>query len=82
MRAGTPLNRGRSATVAVWAQDDLAETQMLKWALLFLALAIAAALAPTAGLNGAEQSAAKVLCFASLALFVVMVGLGGASRRI
>ena len=55
---------------------------MLKWALLFLALAIVAAVAPTAGLNGAAQSAAKVLCFASLALFVVIVGLGGASRRI
>ena len=55
---------------------------MLKWALLFLALAIAAALAPMAGLNSTVQSAAKALCFASLALFVVTVALGGTSRRI
>ncbi len=55
---------------------------MLKWALLCFVLAIAAALAPAAGLDGSAQSAAKVLCFAALALFVVFVGLGGTSRRI
>lgn len=55
---------------------------MLKWALLCFVLAIAAAMAPGVGLDGADQSAAKVLCFASLALFVVFVGLGGTSRRI
>ena len=49
---------------------------MLKWALLFLVMAIAAALAPTAGLDAPAQGAAKVLCFAALALFVVFVGLG------
>ena len=50
---------------------------MLKWALLCLLTAIVAALAPAAGLAAPAQSAAKVLCFASLALFVVFVGLGG-----
>jgi uncharacterized membrane protein YtjA (UPF0391 family) len=54
---------------------------MLKWALLFLAMAIAAALAPLSGLDGPAQGAAKVLCFAALALFVVFVGVSGASRR-
>ena len=55
---------------------------MLKWAALFLALAIAAALTGGAGLNEATQGAAKVLCFAALALFVVFVGVGGISRRV
>ncbi len=54
---------------------------MLKWALLFLALAIAAALAGRTGLDGPFLAAAKVLCFAALALFVVFVGVGGAARR-
>ncbi len=54
---------------------------MLKWALLFLALAIAAALAPMTGLDGPAQGAAKVLCFAALALFVVFVGLGVTTSR-
>lgn len=49
---------------------------MLKWALLFLAMAIAAAFAPATGLDGLAQGSAKVLCFAALALFVVFVGLG------
>jgi uncharacterized membrane protein YtjA (UPF0391 family) len=55
---------------------------MLKWALLFLAMAIAAALAPMVGaLDGPAQGAAKVLCFAALALFVVFVGLGVTAPR-
>jgi uncharacterized membrane protein YtjA (UPF0391 family) len=55
---------------------------MLRWSLLFLVMAIAAALAPSAGLDGPATAAARVLCFAALALFVVFVGVGGASRRI
>ena len=54
---------------------------MLKWALLCLAMAIAAAFARSAGLDGPLLSAAKVLCFAALALFVVLVGVSGLSRR-
>lgn len=54
---------------------------MLKWALLFLVMAIAAALAPVTGLDGPAQGAAKVLCFAALALFVVFVGLGVTAPR-
>jgi uncharacterized membrane protein YtjA (UPF0391 family) len=54
---------------------------MLKWALLCLVVAIVAAFGQTAPLDSATQSAAKVLCFGSLALFVLLVGLGGRSRR-
>jgi len=55
---------------------------MLKWALFFLAMAIAAAFAGTAPLDAPTLGAAKVLCFAALALFVVFVGVGGATRRV
>jgi uncharacterized membrane protein YtjA (UPF0391 family) len=57
---------------------------MLKWALVFLALAVAvAAVAGSEGLDGAAMSAAKVLCFCALALFVVFVGLSaGIGRRV
>ena len=54
---------------------------MLKWALLCLAIAIAAAFAGSEGLNGPSLGAAKVLCFAALAGFVVLVGVSGVSRR-
>jgi uncharacterized membrane protein YtjA (UPF0391 family) len=54
---------------------------MWKWALLCLFVAVFTAFAQTAGLDTATQSVAKVLCFGSLALFVVFVGLGGISRR-
>jgi uncharacterized membrane protein YtjA (UPF0391 family) len=54
---------------------------MLKWALIFLIMAIAAAFGQTAPLDGATQAAAKVLCFGSLAMFVLFVGLGSHSRR-
>ena len=54
---------------------------MLKWALLCFLVAIAAAFAQAPGLDYPVQAAAKALCYVSLALFVVLVGLGGHSRR-
>lgn len=54
---------------------------MLKWALLCLLVAIAAAFGQTAPLDASTQGAAKVLCYGALALFVLFVGLGGHSRR-
>lgn len=54
---------------------------MLKWALLCLMVAVAAAFGQTALLDSSTQAAAKVLCYAALALFVVLVGVGGTSRR-
>ncbi len=54
---------------------------MLKWALLFLVMAVVAAFGQTAPTHSAAQEAAKVLCYGSLALFVLCVGLGGRSRR-
>jgi uncharacterized membrane protein YtjA (UPF0391 family) len=54
---------------------------MLKWALMFLAVALAAALAQVVGAEGAGLIAARVLCFVALAMFVLCVGFGGTSRR-
>ena len=54
---------------------------MLKWALLFLIMAIAAAFGQSAPLDSATQAAAKVLCFGCLAMFVLFIGLGSHSRR-
>jgi uncharacterized membrane protein YtjA (UPF0391 family) len=70
--------------VAVRAAVDLAEAQLLRWALVFLALAVAAAgTAGVTSLDGPAMEAAKVLCVCALALFVVFVGLGaGAGRRV
>jgi uncharacterized membrane protein YtjA (UPF0391 family) len=50
---------------------------MLKWALLCFLAAIAAAFGQTLFPDSAAQGAAKVLCYASLAMFVVLVALGG-----
>ena len=54
---------------------------MLKWALLFLAIALGAAGATAAGLDGPVMDLAKPLFCAALVLFVVFVGLAGISRR-
>ena len=54
---------------------------MLKWALMFLAVAVASALAQAVGATGAGLIAARVLLLVSLAMFVVCVGFGGMSRR-
>lgn len=55
---------------------------MLRWALVFLATAIAAAIAATVGLDGPAMGVAKAVCLSALVLFVVFVGVGGSSRRI
>jgi uncharacterized membrane protein YtjA (UPF0391 family) len=54
---------------------------MLKWAFVYLVIAVFAAFGQMAPLDSATQAAAKVLCFGCLALFVLFVGLGGYSRR-
>ncbi len=54
---------------------------MLKWALLCFLVAIAAAFGQATPLDASTQGVAKVLCYGSLALFVVLVGVGGTSRR-
>jgi hypothetical protein len=56
---------------------------MLKWALMFLAVAVASALAQVIGAQGVGLIAARVLCLGSLAMFVLCVGfgVGGTSRR-
>jgi uncharacterized membrane protein YtjA (UPF0391 family) len=55
---------------------------MLKWALLCFLMAVAAAFGQTALSDASTQGAAKVLCYVSLVLFVVFVGLVGTRRRI
>jgi uncharacterized membrane protein YtjA (UPF0391 family) len=56
---------------------------MLKWALLCFLVAIAAAFGQTVFPDSASQGAAKFVCYASLAMFVVLVGIsgGGHSHR-
>jgi uncharacterized membrane protein YtjA (UPF0391 family) len=54
---------------------------MLRWALLCFLVAVIAAFGQTALLDSTTQAAAKVLCYVSLVLFVVFVGLGGTRRR-
>jgi uncharacterized membrane protein YtjA (UPF0391 family) len=55
---------------------------MLKWALIFLIVAMGAVIAGSVGLDGPAMGLAKALCFSALILFVVLVGVGGASRRV
>jgi uncharacterized membrane protein YtjA (UPF0391 family) len=50
---------------------------MLKWAFLCFLVAIAAAFGQTVFVDSAAQGFAKILCYASLAMFVVLVGIGG-----
>jgi len=54
---------------------------MLKWALMFLAVAVASALAQVVGAEGIGLVAARVVCVGALAMFVVCIGFGGTSRR-
>ena len=50
---------------------------MLKWALLCFLVAVASAFGQTVFADSAAQGAAKVLCYLSLAMFVVLVGIAG-----
>jgi uncharacterized membrane protein YtjA (UPF0391 family) len=54
---------------------------MLHWALVFLVLGLIAALLGFTGIAGASIGIAKVLFFVFLAIFVVMLLLGGGWRR-
>jgi len=53
---------------------------MLHWALVFLVLGLVAALFGFTGIAGASIGIAKVLFFVFLAIFVVMLLLGGGWR--
>jgi uncharacterized membrane protein YtjA (UPF0391 family) len=54
---------------------------MLNWALVFLVLGLVAALFGFTGIAGASIGIAKILFFVFLAIFVVMLLLGGGWRR-
>ena len=56
-------------------------TPMLHWALVFLVLGLIAALFGFTGIAGASIGIAKILFFVFLAIFVVMLLLGGIGRR-
>jgi uncharacterized membrane protein YtjA (UPF0391 family) len=54
---------------------------MLHWALVFLVLGLIAALFGFTGIAGASIGIAKILFFVFLAIFVVMLLLGGGWRN-
>jgi uncharacterized membrane protein YtjA (UPF0391 family) len=54
---------------------------MLHWALVFLVLGLIAALFGFTGIAGASVGIAKILFFVFLAIFVVMLLLGGGWRN-
>lgn len=54
---------------------------MLKWAVIFLVIALVAALFGFGGIASAAAGIAKVLFFIAIAIFVVMLLLGLAAGR-
>jgi uncharacterized membrane protein YtjA (UPF0391 family) len=54
---------------------------MLRWAVLFLVIALVAALFGFGGVAGVGIEAAKILFFVFLVLFVVSLLMGGRSAR-
>jgi uncharacterized membrane protein YtjA (UPF0391 family) len=49
---------------------------MIKWALVFLAIGIVAAILGFTGIAGASFAVAKILAFLALAIFVILLVLG------
>ena len=49
---------------------------MIKWALVFLAIGIVAAVLGFTGIAGASFAIAKILAFIAIAIFVILVALG------
>ncbi len=49
---------------------------MIKWALIFLAIGIVAAVLGFTGVAGASFAIAKILAFIAIAIFVILVALG------
>jgi uncharacterized membrane protein YtjA (UPF0391 family) len=49
---------------------------MIKWALIFLAIGVIAAVLGFTGIAGASFAIAKVLAFIAIAIFVVLLVLG------
>jgi uncharacterized membrane protein YtjA (UPF0391 family) len=49
---------------------------MIKWALIFLAIGVIAAVLGFTGIAGASFAVAKILAFLAIAIFVVLLALG------
>ena len=49
---------------------------MVKWAFIFLAIGIVAAVLGFTGIAGASFAVAKILAFVAIAIFVILVALG------
>lgn len=49
---------------------------MIKWALIFLAIGVVAAILGFSGIAGASFAIAKILAFLAIAIFVVLLALG------
>jgi uncharacterized membrane protein YtjA (UPF0391 family) len=49
---------------------------MIKWALIFLAIGIVAAILGFTGIAGASFAIAKILAFLAIAIFIVLLALG------
>jgi uncharacterized membrane protein YtjA (UPF0391 family) len=49
---------------------------VIKWALVFLAIGIVAAILGFTGIAGASFAIAKILAFVAIAIFIVLVALG------
>ena len=49
---------------------------MIKWALIFLAIGIVAAVLGFTGIAGASFAIAKILAFIAIAIFIILVALG------
>jgi uncharacterized membrane protein YtjA (UPF0391 family) len=54
---------------------------VLKWALIFLAIALVAAILGFGGIAGAAAGIAKILFFLGLALFLLFLVIGGAAAK-
>jgi uncharacterized membrane protein YtjA (UPF0391 family) len=70
--AGTRLNAGAlGKRHCIWLEAD-----MLKWALIFLVIALIAGALGFTGVAGAAMGIAKFLFFIFLVLFVLFIALG------
>ena len=49
---------------------------MVKWAFIFLAIGIVAAILGFTGIAGASFAVAKILAFVAIAIFIILVALG------
>jgi uncharacterized membrane protein YtjA (UPF0391 family) len=54
----------------------LGDHAVIKWAFIFLAIGIVAAILGFTGIAGASFAIAKILAFIAIAIFIVLVALG------